>query len=599
MYLQQDVKAQRQLYLKSCEAVWEQDKLNLCDFISMAQMANAISTLYIPAGRLHKVKVEDEPAFRQAYYGGRLVMTHTSWMSEQLIDVELCLEEDLAALWPSITSYLCYYDANSLYPAQMIKQPIACGLMRKIMVDALITSETIIERMNQETRLDKPGLWSSRLLQVDVTCPTDIYIPFLMRRDAKGNNEQHLLPILKQWYAGPELIEAILVGYTITKVYAFYTFTHYEPLYEQFIRTNYEARKKHPSGALNLLPKFKMNSLSGKGAQKALEEQEVIYIGEKEMYAPRTKNVTETRAIFANEYEDEVLACFAKEQRLVAMTPFCLNATVWILAWSRVHMSRFTRSIDGYRNPKHVPVYGDTDSLFITHETELKAPAGSFGKELGQFKNEMPFAKIVYVIVMAPKTTMKMFVATKYKRNGKPGPHPTSHPEGRRIKDERGQPILLHGQYEYMCQVTCKGIPHYSKPYRCHEQYKVSHEKKMEITQVLSTITLRARFKPHKEKNYFDTVHLKDRYHVFEQPGKPPEVYSVFTPATFKLVAEGKASFTTVFGMMERNLQKTNMEKMGIRLDYNKRGLSVNPYWKKGKRQVDNSVFLTKPLGFQ
>lgn len=49
-YLEQDVKAQRALYLACAKAVWEQDKLNLCDFVSMAQLANATASLDIPAG---------------------------------------------------------------------------------------------------------------------------------------------------------------------------------------------------------------------------------------------------------------------------------------------------------------------------------------------------------------------------------------------------------------------------------------------------------------------------------------------------------------------------------------------------------------------
>lgn len=491
----------------------------------------------------------------------------------------------------------------------MIDKPIACGPMRLVNDITLEEEREYIYQIELEAKSGKPGTWSSRLVQVDITCPTDLLIPFLMRRDEQGRNQQTLLPITRLWYAGPELVEACLLGYKITRIYAYYRFRYFEVLYQSFIEKNYKLREKHPSGAMNLLPKLKMNSASGKGAQRNILMISIILIGA-EMFAPRPVTVTETKTIFSNGFCDQPLACMVQCPQTVTTTPFCLNATVWILAWSRVHMSRFMREIDGYRNVERCPKYGDTDSLFITAATALCASAYFFGKKLGQFKNEMPSCKIIALYTLAPKTYMKVFLATKYQRDGKCGndyekdgtPRKqkrisyTSHPEGRRVKGEKG-PIELKGQYEKMLQVTCKGIPHYSKPYRAKGEYEVKGEKAQEVLDNLKGLEERRRDKKANEPRLFDHVHLRDRYHVYEEPGKEPRVFACFTEETFKAVLEKKASFTTVFGVMDRKLTGTNMEAIGIHLDYNSRKLSAEPYWDKGRREK-GETFMTFPIGY-
>ena len=605
--------AQRQVYLQFAKAVWEQDKLNMCDFVSMAQLANATASLYIPKDRLHKVKIEDEAAFRQAYYGGRLVTTCTQWISEQWLDVELCdkHEEEYTAIWDSITDYLCYYDANSLYPSQMINKPIACG--RYMFCDNvdLMVSGLYIQQMEDEAHREQWSYWGSRLVQVDITCPTDLLIPFLMRRNKEGLNRQTLEPIEKMWYAGPEILEAILLGYRVTRIYAYYRFPYYEVLYAKFIETNYQLRKKHRNGAKNILPKNKMNSASGKGGQGVMFAMLIILIGA-EMFAPRPENTTEVKTIFADEFCDNPLACMVSCPQTPDTTPYCLNATVWILAWSRVHMSRFTRAINGYRSLEHVPIYGDTDSLFIRHSTVQQTPATWFGKELGQFKNEMPNNKIIHMIVEAPKTYMKEFLAVKHKRDGKCGDYYEkdgtlrqiprisllAHPEGRRIKDEFRDPIPIPGSYELMIQVTCKGIPHYSKPYRSHGEYELKGEKAQEVLDTMDQLKTRRRDKKSNDPHLFDHVHLRDRYHIFEQPGCPPRVFAAFTKDTFLMVHQQQASFTTVFGVMDRKLKGVNMEQVGIHLDYNSRQLAAEPFWNKGRR-TRGEQFMTYPIGYK
>lgn len=610
-YLKLDVISQRAVFLKFADAVWESDKVNVSDFISIAQMANAIASLYIPPDRLFKVPVEDEPAFREAYYGGRLVMTRPYWESSDMIHIWLCeSDEELSKMYADIIDFLCYYDANSLYPTQMKNRPIACGKPYHIKDMNAFDSKVAINYIIKESKIEgenPKALWAKRLIKVDMDCPNDIYIAFLMRRDALGNNVQTLEPIRGRWYAGPEILEAIRIGYKLLRVYEFYHFPLYEKLFEKFVTEAYALRKKYPGTAIDLSNKYKINSASGKGGQKGLLFTTLIHIGEKQILEAKSKKSNQTERVIYCEKTRKILAAVCKEEQILESTPHSLATTVWILAESRVYMSSFLRKIGGYRNLNACPYYGDTDSLFLHHSIiqQLMADpntASLFGKELGQFKNEIPNGKIVGMIVLAPKTKIQLVVMQKWKRDGNRGPHPLSHKEGRKVKDPK--PTLLEGQYELMCQMTCKGIPHYSKPYRYDQDYTVPNEEITRIRHVFEYIQERAQI-PSKEKMYAKHVKLKDRYYVVETFATPTQEKQVSVKACITwqdalAVQEKKASINCVFGSMQRNLvTHSDLEKNGIALDYQKRNVADQSWWDKGRRQMVKNDLMTYPIGYK
>lgn len=625
-YLRLDVISQRAVFTKFADIVWKYHELNVTDFISLAQLSNAITTLYIPEGRLYKIKVEDEPAYREAYYGGRLIMTRSYWESSEMIYILLCEEpEELNKLYPTIQDYLCYYDANSLYPTQMKYEKIACGVPRMVDNIAQSQSAVCIRKMEEEAR-DKTGKivpqWVKRLVLVDMDCPDDIFIAFLMRRDKDGNNVQTLEPIRCLWYAGPEILEAIRIGYKVIRVYAYYEHPLYERLFEKFVTDCYNLRKQFPNTAIDLTNKNIINSASGKGAQVGLRFQTVVHVGKQQIMEAKSKRANQAERVVYCEKTKNVLAAVVKEEQVLEATPYSLSTTVWILALSRVFMSTFLREIDGYRNLDACPYYGDTDSLFlhasiIAKLMENPETAKRFGKELGQFKNEIPNGKIVGMIVLAPKTKIQMFIVQQWKRDGVRGPHPLSHPLGRKVRhDEKGNPLayedkhladnvlprdkfkLLDGQYELMTQMTCKGIPHYSKPYRVDQDYTVNLEEAERMKGVFHDINARAEM-PTKDRKYAKHVRLRDRYYVVEEEGKESVVKACITWQDAHNVLKKKTKITCVFGTMQRVLVgHCALEKNGIALDYTKRNVSEELWWDKKKRiQVEGS-FMSYPIGY-
>jgi len=612
-YLRLDVISQREVFLKFADIVWNQTKLSVSDFISIAQLSNAITTLYIPHDRLYKIPVDDEAAFRQAYYGGRLVVTRPYWESSDMIHVWLCENDsELSKLFPSIEDYYCYYDACSLYPTQMKYEKIACGKPYYIKDMTVFDSKVAIHYMNEEAKIegDNPkALWAKRAVLVDIDCPDDILIPFLMRRDKHGNNVQTLEPIRGLWYAGVEVLEAIRVGYKVIRIYAFYHFPYYEKLFEKFVTDCYALRKQHPGTAIDLVNKMMMNSASGKGGQKGMKYTTVLHIGAQQILEARSKRTNQIERVIYDERARQKLAAVVKEEQIIESTPYSLSTTTWILAQSRVYMSKFMRKIDGYRNPHACPLYGDTDSLFL-HWSVVKPLLDDpkttclFGKELGQFKNEIPNGKIVGMITLAPKTKIQLMILPKWKRDGKKGPHVLSHAEGRKVKDEKGRAQLLEGQYELMCQMTCKGIPHYSKPYRYHQDYTVGEEETLRMKSVFGFVQERAEV-PTKEKTYAKHVRLKDRYYVVEYHATPTQeahskVKACITWDDAHLVQKGEATLTCIFGSMQRNLvTHCEVEKNGIALDYQKRNVSETSWWEKKRRIQVEGDLMTYPVGYR
>jgi len=393
-YLRKDVISQAMIYIAFAEAIYSDYSLNVCDFVSIAQLSYAACTLFIKPGRLLKMPLDDEAPFREAYYGGRIVMTRPYWFSKDFDKVVSSTQEEIEVLYSSIDSHLKYYDANSLYPSVMFNCKIPGGkaLFREV-TDS--KCDIYIDRIIEESEGGAVEDWIKKLIKVDMTCPKDIYIPYLMRRDEDGRNEQVLFDIVGKWYTGVDILEAIRVGYTLTKVYCYYSFPYYEQMFSKFVEEAYAKRKAHPenygNNAINQTQKIVLNANSGKHAQIVIYKKEKLLIGLKE--------ISETRYQCGesvwNSSKDEMLGLFVKENTNPTHTSHSLPVSVWILSESRTYMSKFTRMIDGYRNAENVPNYGDTDSLFVLNHVISLFKNDTVGKELGQMKDEMPNCKII------------------------------------------------------------------------------------------------------------------------------------------------------------------------------------------------------------
>ena len=158
--------------------------------------------------------------------------------------------------------------------------------------------------------------------------------------------------------------------------------------------------------------------------------------------------------------------------------------------------------------------------------------------------------------------------------------------------------------------MTCKGIPHYSKPYLLEANYIVSEEEAKKMKKSLKFIQQRVK-EPTKDKMFSQHVRLKDRYYIYkgiikktnsqgiEECINVEEVKACITFEDMLNVREGNGTVTCIYGAMQRSLlQHSDIERTGIALDYCKRGLSEKSWWDKGKRICIEGEDISFPIGY-
>jgi hypothetical protein len=581
-YLKYDVLAQREVYFKFGEVIWEDYKLNISDYMSLAQLAYAACTQQIPPGRLYKLPIKDSKPFREAYYGGRIIMTKKQYLSpyyDMVIDTNTYTHD----FFNAIDEYLIYLDKNSLYPTQLFFEKFPCGkatlhsgYSEKV---GKAFAENLIKEANETLEYE---YWGSKLLQVTMTPPKNIYIAFLMSRDSKGFNQQTLEKIERKWYTGVEIIEAVRLGYELHDIHSYYSFEHSEYLFKEFVDKAWKRRLEAKAeakelglddgGPKDLVHKTILNGSTGKHGQNEIEEKTVIYIGDEEINKLQLND--KSHIVWKEPRTEGILAVFQKEQVVVDSTPFCLPITVWILGYARVCMSKFMRLIKGYTKLENVPYYGDTDSLIVHIRAILGIDKSEFGSGLGQMKNEIPNGKIIGLIVLAPKTYMMLYLHKDTK------------------KDENGE--YQFTGYNLYSQMKCKGIPHTGKSFLYHANYEVNAEAKQRALNILDFLKKRK-----STEEIYPNVVLKEIFYVTEYHNDDIIVTDRITWKTMLAMSNNEANLICIYGSMIRTLSNAgNIQEMNIHLDYNQRSLMAENWWDKGKRIIREGDEMTYPLGF-
>lgn len=604
-YAKLDVIAQSRVYEEAAKNYWRDYKLNMAKFVSLAQLSYAASTMFMPDNILFKVPrytfnrengLEDK--MRNAYRGGRIITTVPYWSSSQYSHTMIDKIDNLDFTqqdFDSITDYLIYFDKVSLYPSVMYSQQYPCGKMnynkdvksfssiyiKQIIREAeemkLATAQLVEDNLAENAKVVvkkyvcKPRTefkfrWKYTILCVDIDPPTEKqYIAFLMDRDKDGRNIQNFKPKRKYWVTGVELIESIILGYKLLEIHEYFSWEKVQHLFQAFIsksiQNKAEAKKET---AAYLGPKNVMNSNSGKWAQRAIKKHIKLHIGE-EVKPEMIANSSTTDMLY-DKY-NRVIAVVTQSENKVETSPYPLHISVFILAYSRELMSQFIRKIKGYTNPKHTPIYGDTDSLIVHrnavelfNEEEKKI---ELGKDLGQMKDELDGGKVLSCIVLAPKTDMLMILSMDIIH----GPLKEGEKRSKRAN------ISL--------KFTSKGIPHTREKYHPRGNYHVSEEVKKEVLDII-------KFQKERDntKIKYKSVKLGE-YYFFKtyKESKSEEVKDRLTWEDMEDLIYERCNILSIFGGMVRNLTRIDdIEDMGVNMDYNRRNIITEPWWRKGHR---------------
>jgi hypothetical protein len=606
-YLRLDVIALKAIYENFSKEIWDNFQVNTCTFISLAQLGFGIFTLDVGPELLFRIPVKDitgnllpyEGEMREAYRGGRLVMTRPAWKSDDYDDIIKTNQGlgDLSYFFKKPKNSLMYVDKNSLYPSVMNSDLYPCGTFERFEVSER-RSEVIIQLLIKEAEIESLGsyelegdknedpqilklifttektlIWKYRLIKVDLICPKDIYIGFIMDRDQNKKNIQNLEDKKGIWLTGGEILEAIIIGYNVTRVYAYYSWTKLEPIFKHYIEyTNRKKSLADKDTAPYQTAKTLSNAVSGKFGQIVVDKLLSIYIGD---------DINYDKVLRSNQnniYSDgELLAAYCERDTTKTNTDYPLQFSVFILANARVSMSRFTRLIDGYRNPKNVPIYGDTDSLVFDKSAIEGIDKIQIGKHLGQMKDEMPHAMLFAQYTLAPKTNMKIYI----------------------VFDKES------GKYVIRVCFKSKGIPHIRDEYDPFLNYEISTEESEKIIKIAQFLEDRAKAKKEddiKDLHYDGYVELGRPLFIRQNFGEERKVVKDrLTWDDVECVMRNTCNIVCLYGGMIRNLKDdADVDRMGIYPDYMRRSLSKQNWWENGKnRIVDDFPFgITKPIGF-
>ena len=551
-YLSQDVTSLRAVFTKYAEAIYQDYKIHVCKFMTGAQIAYAAFTISLKQGNLlYKTRIEDEENIRKAYRGGRVICGRPKYkikLFDHIVNT-MVLDEGYykvdQELYDSITDHLIYLDVNSLYPAAQVNQKYPVGDYRYVNVNPDSPSHhTYLKKLKNNWCKDK---WYRRIVKVDVTCPNDLMVPFLMSRNEEKETVQNLLEKKEEWYTGVELWAAMKIGYKVTRIYGFYEWKLMLKIYDDFVYPAYKRKQAAPRDTpIYTANKNLLNGLTGKFAQKNNTEKISFILPDEEI--PKKVSPTNNQNITDMcDTDGELLGYYVKEKVESEFCRFPIQQSIFILAHSKRIMLKITKDMGILTDEQYAVLYGDTDSIIVLNDAFKRLKQKWIGEELGQLKEEVD-GKIISLTVLGPKNYNLVYIDRK--------------------------------TLQIKTKTRCKGIPHIGWDYPAF----ITNEIKDQT--ILSKIdTMTELFDTKKANHFFSECNIKDRYYVIENmETKEKIVCKHIANQHFDLILNRKVSLKIIFGSMIRKFSPDNMSNIYIAPDYKHREMAKNLWWNKEKR---------------
>lgn len=555
-YCVKDVLCLEYVYVEFTKAMW-----NICNthvHTSLTIAGHAMNVWKCMSGQeiVESNHIPDQQlydALRSCYFGGRVLPTLARYDSGIHLTDEMFGDDGVIPIdsedWLDSGVYmeehkdsLVMYDVVSLYPSVMKKCAMPVGQPATVSF-TFPGSRERVERMlvMGQSKTVKEEMMRS-CYEVDVSCPRDAYVAYLMEKDKDGKNVQSLEDKVKKWYAGPDLFEAVRLGYAVTRIYTKVTWPQSKKVFATYIDKLFELKEKYKHDKTNAMyqcAKYLMNSLSGKFGQKDIGKTCTMLKSFDEAFmVTMMDDLIEFQPLEVDGTVTGMLVDTKKDPGQARR--HATQLSVFILAQSRRRMSKMVWSIGGYTDACHVPLYTDTDSLILRRSSAELLPAKYVGGQLGQLENEFPNSYIISARFLAPKTyTLTMLDLTE---------------EGFVLK----------------VKTRCKGIPHRGDVFEPRQYYDKEYE---EID--------------------LDNVDLCKRwYFVSNKDGEPGEerCAQYLDCHEYEHVLSGHGKVEVVYGTMDKNFRDDGEPQiMKIRCRYACRNLCVQNWWNTGKRVVQGS----------
>lgn len=655
-YLKMDVISLRELFKIFSKTMFDLYKINVAKYMTITQIAYAAWTSNLPTrvkDNLFKTPVgKSERVMREMYKGGRVLCGRKEWKSmffEQVLkdrkkwyDPKL-LEKDPDAyllaqhegysisqeLYDKITDYLVYADVNSLYPAvqistdypfKVVQKPNTKGQMEEkweaIPPEALshfpYGKHTI--KKHAENSMDEAQLmlelnnrhpiakekWMRMGACVDVICPKDLSVAFLMtRKEAKNEKDQFKTEVvqdlndkIKQWYTGPELWEASELGYEVTRIHATCEWEKSGSIFQEFVEKTYAIKSAQDSdGPMRACAKALLNGLTGKFGQKNIYRNVVILkIGDE-----IKDDIVDITSI--EDEEGNLIAYYGFIEKEYETSGFPIELSSWILSLARTYMSKLLRKMRierGLWDPKEErvtydesPFYSDTDSLILHIRSWLRLhPDLKGNKALGQLKLEIE-GKIIGFCCLANKTYSITYIDEKTKRilsitKTKGIPHKGLFYETCRFytcsEAEERNAMVASGYF------TLKEAIEEEIPESWFETKKKEEAFKTKITMQSDFLTQR---REHKIPSFIHTpesINIKSRAYIFKKDGMPLFICKKIPPLFLHKILTREWTMECIFGGMVRQFKPGNLSELFIAPETKSRTLCMTDWWAQEKR---------------
>ncbi len=644
-YLKMDIYSLRSVYMRFANAMFGLYKLDVAKFMTIGHISYAAWTTTLPENiKIYKTKSgRNEEVMRKLYKGGRVICGRKMWKSksfDSVISSAIPFKRDLneeeinelkkkdlepidylhqiskekidgdyisQQLYDSINDVVIYVDANSLYPSVQVdrKYPVGKHVFYSIEAGTVQEKKLINEYNGRNKEIKK--LWMKRAFLVDLICPKNLSIAFLITKNPKtGGVQQNLLDKNQEWYTGPELWEAKKLGYQIIRIWEYIEWEDCREIFNDFVKPTYAVKCacKKDDPRYNTTKKS-LNATTGKYGQKNITEQLKIF-GENTLIEKDLYKISEI-----NDKNGNFLAFYGYERKNFSHSPYPIELSAFILAHSRIYMSKMLRRMNIHNTNYHEsPIYGDTDSIIIPISAWNRLPEKYKGdKILGQFKNELPNSKVIAVFVLAPKTYCIIYVLGY-------------------VWDDKTKKLVYSGKI--MCIIKSKGIPHPKDSCNALEKHSVlkqsSFEKYMEMKESMEILIDRDDIQEipkdlmDKYKRYKSQVELfnsvLEEQHFLNQRSQNHTTRTVFhenvdikrrsyviyntetnelidvckrIPALFiEKVLTNEYTIVCLFGTMNRKIKPGDLKNICITPDSKIRIYNKNDWW----NQVDKTTGL-------
>ena len=537
-YVKQDVIAMRAVFLAYSAVVWEYFHIHASDYMTASHLAYAAWSSEQQKIRfdLHCIPIDMEKKVRSFYRGGRIICGRPEWISSSY---EACMREKTKIegekgytsekisqeRYDRINDYWVYGDVNSLYPSVMATENFPIGEPEHIEV-----SENLNQRLLNGLNKITPTVleyWNRTAGKISCKCPKNLSIAFLMERSEAREVTQTLHPKIEQWYTGPEIIEAVRLGYRITKVHEVISWPKAEPIFKSFILKAYKLKQENVSGDPRYaVSKSWMNDMSGKPAQETCNTK--IHLVQKTEDIELKGRLVEVTPVQNN--IGKTLKWMLTEEFDSEFSNYPIQLSCFILGHSKVTMSRFIRESGLKCEYVNGVGYSDTDSYILHRKSWEKINADlKHDTKLGCIKQEVE-GKIIAFACLAPKTYLITYVHSK--------------------------------TLEILCRIRCKGIPHRGDDYPAFIKMatgKIEDEK--------LDITMR-------------------RYEFVNTETNEVENLQRIPADYFHDILHGDRTVKAVFGAMKREFNYANTDNICITPVCNTRTVMKTRWWDSGKRII-------------